>query len=141
MGRFDDIVNHKYIKSPKRKHMTMTERAAQFGAFRAVVGHEDALHEEARLTDVRTELDEYEKQEINGKLNFLAECINEKPNVSVTYFVPDEKKSGGSYKTASGVLTKIKEFERVLIVDGAEIPIDDIFAVESEKIEGDEEFY
>lgn len=133
MGKFDDIINQEYVKNPNRRHMSMIERAAQFGAFKAVSGHEDALHETARLTDEKMELDEYTKQELNGRLNFLADHIDEDIEVSITYFVPDDKKSGGAYQTVDGLLTKIKDFERVVIVDGVEIPIDDILAIEGEK--------
>ena len=130
MGKFDDIINHEYIKSPTRRHMTMVERAAQFGAFKAVVGHEDALHETARLTDEKMELDEYTKVELNEKLQMIA-TSDEAEEVSITYFVPDERKQGGAYRTITGVVTKIREYERdVIMEDGTEIPIDDIFAIE-----------
>lgn len=133
MGKFDDIINHEYVKSPTRRHMTMVERAAQFGAFKAVVGHEDALHETARLTDEKMELDEYTKVELNEKLQKLA--IAEEPeDVSITYFVPDERKQGGAYLTITGVVTKIREYERdVIMEDGTQIPINDIMAIEGEQ--------
>ena len=130
MGKFDDIINHEYIKSPTRRHMTMVERAAQFGAFKAVVGHEDALHETARLTDEKMELDEYTKVELNEKLQKIA-TSDEAEEVSITYFVPDERKQGGAYLTITGVVTKIREYERdVIMEDGTRIPIDDIFVIE-----------
>ena len=130
MGKFDDIINHEYIKSPTRRHMTMVERAAQFGAFKAVVGHEDALHETARLTDEKMELDEYTKVELNEKLQMIA-TSDEAEEVSITYFVPDERKQGGAYLTITGVVTKIREYERdVIMEDGTRIPIDDIFVIE-----------
>ena len=135
MGKFDDIINHEYVKSPTRRHMTMHERAAQFGAFKALTGHEDALHETARLTDEKMELDEYTKQEVNGRLNFLADHIDEDIEVSITYFVPDDKKTGGAYQTVDGLLIKIKDFERLVIVDGIEIPIDDILTIEGEQFD------
>lgn len=141
MGKFDDIVNREYVKNPNRRHMTLVERAAQFGAFKAVTGHEDALHETARLTDEKLQLDEYAKAELNGRLNFLADHIEEDVEVSITYFVPDDRKSGGVYQTVDGVLAKIKEFERLVVVDDIEIPIDDIIAVESEIIDNNEEFF
>ena len=103
MGKFDDIISHEYIKSPTRRHMTMVERAAQFGAFKAVVGHEDALHETARLTDEKMELDEYTKVELNEKLQRIA-TSDEAEEVSITYFVPDERKQGGSYITLTGIV-------------------------------------
>ena len=130
MGKFDDIINHEYIKSPTRRHMTMVERAAQFGAFKAVVGHEDALHETARLTDEKMELDEYTKVELNEKLQKIA-TSDEAEEVSITYFVPDERKQGGAYLTITGVVTKIREYERdVIMEDGTQILVDDIMAIE-----------
>lgn len=130
MGKFDDIINREYVKSPTRRHMTMVERAAQFGAFRAVVGHEDALHETARLTDEKMELDEYTKVELNEKLQIIA-TAEEQEEVSITYFVPDEKKSGGVYVTKMGVVLKVREYEKdVVMDDGTEIPIDDIIVIE-----------
>ena len=134
MGKFDDIINHEYIKSPTRRHMTMVERAAQFGAFKAVVGHEDALHETARLTDEKMELDEYTKVELNEKLQRIA-TSDEAEEVSITYFVPDDRKQGGAYLTITGVVTKIREYERdVIMEDGTQIPIDDIIAIEGSQL-------
>ena len=134
MGKFDDIINHEYIKSPTRRHMTMVERAAQFGAFKAVVGHEDALHETARLTDEKMELDEYTKGELNEKLQRIA-TSDEAEEVSITYFVPDERKQGGAYLTITGVVTKVREYERdVITEDGTQIPIDDIIAIEGSQL-------
>ena len=133
MGKFDDIINHEYIKSPTRRHMTMVERAAQFGAFKAVVGHEDALHETARLTDEKMELDEYTKVELNEKLQMIA-TSDEAEEVSITYFVPDERKQGGAYLTITGVVTKIREYERdVIMEDGTQISIDDIMTIEGDQ--------
>ena len=133
MGKFDDIISHEYIKSPRRRHMTMVERAAQFGAFKAVVGHEDALHETARLTDEKMELDEYTKVELNEKLQRIA-TSDEAEEVSITYFVPDERKQGGAYITLTGIVAKIREYERdVVMEDGTQIPIDDIMTIEGER--------
>ncbi len=115
--------------------MTMVERAAQFGAFRAVVGHTDALEETARLTDEKLMLDEYQKAELNEKLRILCD-LQPSDEISVTYFIPDERKSGGAYITKTGAFVKVREFERELILSGGiEIPIDNIFAIESDIFE------
>ena len=135
MGKFDDIIYHKYAKSPTRKHMTMVERAAQFGAFRAVTGHTDALDETARLTDAKIELDEYKKAELNEKLRIICD-FSITQEISVTYFIPDEKKSGGAYLTKTGSLKKIRLYEKDIVMeDGTQIPIDNIFAIESDIFE------
>jgi hypothetical protein len=51
----------------------------------------------------------------------------EERKVTITYFVPDERKAGGSYPSIKGILHKINEYERMLIMkDGMMIPIDRI---------------
>lgn len=131
--KYDDIINLPHYQSKKRKHMSVTERAAQFGAFRALTGYEDEISETARHTEERIEPDEYEKAEIDKRLNYLLNHKEEGQEVSVTYFVPDERKSGGAYVTKKGVVSKIKEPERrLLFTDGTEIPVDEILSVDGE---------
>lgn len=61
------------------------------------------------------------------------EWLGDHPALTITFFVPDEKKSGGAYMTKSGNLKKIDEFERVmLLTDGTKIPLDDVVEIESE---------
>lgn len=130
---YDDIINLEHHKSKTRKHMPIADRAAQFAPFAALTGHDAAISETARLTGKRIELDEYSKEELNQKLLFIHSCIDDGVAAAFTYFEPDEKKSGGKYVTASGLVKKIKEFEKVVIMDdGLEIPVDDIIMIESD---------
>ena len=46
--RYDYMLDMPYKKSTRRKHMSITERAAQAGAFRALTGYEDAISETGR---------------------------------------------------------------------------------------------
>lgn len=79
------------------------------------------------------ELDGCAKAEINAKLQFLQEHMDERAEVAVTYFVPDERKAGGEYVTVTGVVEKIQKFERVLVMENElEIPIDEIYSIEGE---------
>ena len=79
------------------------------------------------------ELDEYTKEELNRKLNFISENIDDLPETSITYFIPDKKKSGGKYVTKKGYIKKIREYESdVVFDDGTEILIDDILYVEND---------
>ena len=98
--------------------MSMTERAAQFGAFRALTGYEDEIAETARSTDEKIELDEYAKAEINAKLQYINDHIDDGQEITVTYFVPDERKSGGAYVMKTGVVSKLREYERQLVFEG-----------------------
>ena len=95
-SRYDDIINLPHHVSPTRQRMSMHDRAAQFAPFAALVGYDDAVAETARLTESRPELDEQEQRIINEKLAYIAEHINEHPEVCIKYFVPDERKSGGA---------------------------------------------
>jgi len=130
---YEDIVNLPHRKSPTRKPMPISDRAAQFAPFAALTGHDAAIEETARRTEKRIELDEYEKEELNFRLMWIQQLIDTLPGVSITYFVPDSKKSGGEYVTVCGNVSKIKDFERVVVMtDGTEISIDDILMIEGE---------
>ena len=73
---------------------------------------------------------------LDRKQRYLAEIIDTKPEITVTYFVPDEKKSGGAYSTVTGFLKRIDEYERVLMLtDGRKIQLDAIFDIESDEFE------
>ena len=68
----------------------------------------------------------FEKEELNRKINFLKDSLDASPEVTITYFVHDSKKSGGAYVDASGIVSKIKEFENLIILEsGVEIPVDE----------------
>ena len=96
--------------------MPMEKRAAQFSPFAAMVGHDAAIRETARLTEERLELSEDEKAVIDGKLQMIQAHIKEQPEVTVTYFQPDEKKSGGAYVTVTGFAKNNDEQRRLLIL-------------------------
>lgn len=130
---YDDIINLPHHQSASRVHMSNYDRAAQFSPFAALTGYDDAVKETARLTDRKIELDEYELQSLNEKLNRIQDALNEGPEVSITYFVADKKKSGGSYKTISGIVKRIDEFEHlVLMRNGTKIPIEDILEIDGD---------
>lgn len=130
MGEYDDIINLPHHVSRKHPQMSIHDRAAQFAPFAALTGHGEAIAETARLTDRKIELDDYEKMKLDEKLLILQEHIMEMPEISVTYFCPDEKKEGGKYVTVTKTLRKINEMERTLLMeDGMQIRIEDILEV------------
>lgn len=130
MSEYDDIID---LPRPKSAHepMPMSDRAAQFSPFAALTGYEDAIDETARLTDARVELGESAVEELERALAVLAARISERPEITVTYFVPDGRKSGGAYVTRTGSLKRIDEAERELVfVDGTRIAVGDIVSIE-----------
>ena len=131
MGKYDDIIDLPRKVSDSRPRMSDRDRAAQFSPFAALTGYGDAVEETARLTGDRLELDECEMERINRKLLELKERIGECPKISVTYFLPDEKKKGGKYITCSENLKRIDEYERCLLfTDGRKIYIDTVIDIE-----------
>ena len=112
--------------------MPISDRAAIFSPFAALSGHGAAIAETARLTDRQMELDEDTKAELDQKQAVLLEHITEQPEITVTWFVPDEKKEGGAYVTTTGRLKRIDEAERTLVLtDGTSIPLEDVSGLES----------
>ena len=127
---YDDI---KHLTRPQYDDlhpMSMHDRAAQFTPFAALVGYDDAVAETARLTDSRLELTEDEMFELNANLNRLLDSLDEQPQISVTYFVPDEKKSGGKYVEKVGVVRIIDSYAGELVfTDGVRIAVADMAAL------------
>jgi len=116
---------------PDLPPMSIEDRAAQFSPFAAVVGYDDAVEETARFTDSMIELSEDEVVLLNGALARLRESIDEKPQIRVTYFVPDAKKDGGEYVSKTGIVKRIDEYENVLIfTDGDKVAVSSIIKVE-----------
>lgn len=136
MKKYDKIITLPHHVSSKRSPMTRINRAAQFSPFAALTGYEDAVYETARLTDAKIELTEDSRAELDRKQQRLMELIVEHPSVTVTFFVPDERKVGGSYRTITAPLRGIDPVERVLrLNDGSRIPLDDILDLQSEALE------
>lgn len=131
--QYDDIINLPHHVSKTRPQMSMVDRAAQFSPFAALTGYDAAIKETGRLTDEKVNLSEEEKEALDRKQQILMEWLGDHPALTITFFVPDKKKSGGAYMTKSGNLKKIDEFERVmLLTDGTKIPLDDVAEIESE---------
>ncbi len=129
---YSDIMNLPHPELQRHKRATRLERASQFGAFRALTGHEEAISETARLTDRMIFLDEYEENRLFDKLSLIMENIDKNPKVIITYFEPDEKKSGGKYFDLECNIKKIDEYEGIIITDEKNIRFDRIVEIQSE---------
>lgn len=130
---YDDIIHLPHHVSKTRPQMSLEDRAAQFSPFAALTGYDAAILETGRLTDEKVELGEETRAILDRKQKYLAEIIASRPEVTVTYFVPDEKKSGGAYSTVTGFLKRIDEYERVLVLtDGRKIQLDAVLDIESD---------
>ncbi len=135
--KYADIFNMPHHVSAKHPQMSRHDRAAQFAPFAALTGYDAAIKETARLTDKRIELDDSTKTILNDKIQMTLDFADTDPEITVTHFVEDKRKSGGAYVAFTGVVKCIDEYERtVVFTDKTKIPIDDIYALEGEIFNG-----
>lgn len=132
-GDYNDIIYLPHHVSPTRPQMSMRDRAAQFSPFAALTGYDAAIRETARLTQEKVELDEQELAVLDRKFQLLLEQLGRCPQVTITWFVPDELKQGGRYLTITDVVKKVDAAARfVLLQNAGRICMDDIVEIEGE---------
>ena len=125
--KYDDIINLPHHVSKLHPRMSIQNRAAQFAPFSALTGYDSEIREIVRLTDKKIELEDEMKEEINRKLQEIKKDVSKGINVNFTYFIKDKLKEGGAYITTYGIVKKIDEANRIVVLDTQEeIPIDDI---------------
>lgn len=133
---YDDIIHLQHPTSNRHPRMALSDRAAQFSPFAALAGHDAAVREAARLTDSKMEFDEDAKARLNDKLLIISENLSADPEVTITYFQPDERKAGGAYLAFTGTVKKIDEYEHAIVMmDKTAIPIEAIIEIESDLFE------
>lgn len=126
---YDDIINLPHPTSQKHPRMSLYDRAAQFSPFSALTGHDAAIKETARFTEKQTEQSEDLISRLNEKLQIISD--NPGTEITVTYFVPDERKMGGAYVSHTGIVKKIDDYEHTLVMeDRTIIPISRISEIE-----------
>lgn len=129
--KYEDIIRLPHPDLKNHPRMSMHDRAAQFSPFAALTGHGDHIRETARLTDGKTEMEEDELALLDERLRYLRERLAEKPQVTVAYFRPDDRKDGGAYLTVTGTVRKIDEYEhRILFDDGTAVDIGEIYDID-----------
>jgi len=111
--------------------MSGYDRAAQFSPFAALTGYDGVIEETARLTEREVALDVGAEAELDEKLRQISENLHLYPEVMVTYFRPDSRKTGGAYVAVTGRVKKIDEYTQSLcFADGTAIPIGQIYKIE-----------
>ena len=133
LHHYDDIIDLPHHVSPNRRRMSNTERGAQFSPFAALTGYEAAVEEAARLTDGKKELTEEMKAIIDAKIQAISEHPDAEPQVTITYFKPDERKEGGAYVRVTGAVKEIDRIGKTIVLtDHTEIPMEQIREIEAE---------
>ena len=132
-NRYNEIINLPHHVSKTRPQMPMSDRAAQFAPFAALTGYDAAIKETGRLTDEKIEMDEEALNILNMKFQILVDSLDDEPEVTFTYFKPDERKAGGAYIEVTSTEKKVDDFERLIIMqNGTKMPMDDILNIEGE---------
>ena len=137
---YADIIDLPHPRSANHPPMSLYARAAQFAPFAALTGYEDMISEESRMTDEKIELGEEALERLNQELSRLSALLEEgkKPRCRITWFVPDQMKSGGSYATSVEEVRRMDPAVRTLVLSRtvgpagsyAVIEIDDILEIE-----------
>ena len=138
MGRdnYEDIIHLPRPVSKNHPPMPLRDRAAQFMPFAALTGYDAEIRESARLTEEEADLSEDLQVELNEKMALLQADLQEgrQPQITVTYFQPDEKKSGGAYIVREGTVKKVDTYSgTMLLTDETRIPLSGIFDMEPKK--------
>jgi hypothetical protein len=131
LRKYGDIIDLPHYVSKTRPQMSLHGRAGQLAPFAALRGHSDAIEETARITENEVYLDESSIFLINEKLKIVRENLGQNQEVTITYFEPDQKKDGGKYVSAVGIVKKIDEIEgEVVFVDNKSVKINHILDIE-----------
>lgn len=125
---YADIIDLPHHQSEKRKHMSLHDRAAQFAPFAALVGYDEMVDEEARLTDRQINPGESDLDRLDRIFRSLSARLSagQRPEISVLVFVPDARKAGGRYETVTGRAKRLDPAEKKLILLGGGTPPEEI---------------
>lgn len=135
--RYDDMLELPHHQSAVHPRMSMENRAAQFSPFAALTGYGAVVQEAGRLTEERPDLDETEKRFLNEKLRLIERHLKERPVLTFTYFLPDQKKSGGAWVRETGIVRKLDRYRQRIILfdetgtgDGTEISMENLLEID-----------
>lgn len=128
MEKYKDIINLKNPTSKKYPRMSIEKRAAQFSPFAALTGFEEKIIETKRLTQTKIDLTDEYKLILNEK---IIEKHKNKVKTTITYFIKDKLKKGGKYIEEKGVIKKIDDYNKQIILENnKKISIIDIIDID-----------
>ena len=134
MNNYDDIIN---LSRPNTSHtkLGIDSRASQFSPYAALVGYDEKIIEASRLVDKKVEITDEEIEKLNNNLNIINEHIKDSPNITITYFVKDNKKEGGKYVTKEGNVKRIDAVNKTIVFnDNIKINMKDILSMKGDII-------
>ena len=134
-SKYEKIIGLPHHVSERHPRLGKDSYAAQFSPFAALSGYEQIISETVRTTNERPQLDDDAKLRLSNKLKVVMDHIDEKPLITLSYFVPDKRKAGGECVTLDGVIKKLDVYERIIFMtDGRRIPADDLYDISGDII-------
>ena len=134
-NKYSDILDMPHHVSGKHPPLGRDSLAAQFSPFAALSGYDEIVSETYRETAERPELDEDEKLRLSDRLSLVLEHLNERPVISVKYFVKDRKKDGGKFVTCEGVVKRFDGYDGTIYMEnGTRIRACDVYGIKGEII-------
>lgn len=123
----DDLVHYEYHGSTTHPHMSISNRAAQFTPFAALVGYDEMIDESNRFTEENPLIGNDKADDLDHILIQLNQIIDQHPYVLFNLFIEDTSKSGGHYQKIEGKIKKIDHHHRLIVLmDDQTIMIDTI---------------
>lgn len=109
---------------PKHPRMSMEKRAAQFAPFAALSGFDGMLKEAFRQTEEEKTLSEDQLELLDRQIKLIARAVaeGEKPEITLTYFVPDPRKPGGKHETVTAQVAGIDMKTKKILLEAVEDP-------------------
>lgn len=132
MNNYDDIINLPYQKSLTHKHMSNSDRAAQFAPFAALTGYDALIKETARSVSKKIILTNEKAEEISNKINYILTLKNNDVPIIITYFKKDKKKEGGTYLKITIKSLNVDLYQKCIKTEDLTIKINDIIEIESD---------
>lgn len=134
MKDYSDIIDLPHHVSEKHPRMSLYDRAAQFSPFSALSGYESEIAETGRFIEERVHLDEQKKRELDSRMQEI--ITKDSRRIRVFFFIPDERKEGGSYKEIEADINRIDAYKRIIVLSsGDRLPFEDIIDIESIDLE------
>ena len=120
-GKYEDIINLEHPEPINHPRMSMDKRAGQFAPFAALTGYDDEVKEVGRETSEEIEINEDVKERLDERIQLIIKNIYNQPNITITYFVKDNKKNGGKYITKEVNIKSIDMIYNKLITTNKEM--------------------
>lgn len=133
MNRYRDLLHLQHPVYERRVPMPIRSRAAQFAPFAALSGYDDTVQEAGRLTALQRDICEDRIELLNRRLIWLFEHVADHPLITVSWFVPDEKKDGGAYRSVTAQVVRLDANRQALMLQGGvAVPLADLYDLQIE---------